>query len=392
VTVPLERNTAISGIGQSEVGRELAASPISLTIDACLEAIADAGLEPRQIDGLATYPGAHVDVPRGFGGPGVAELQDALRLELGWYTGGIELAGPLGAVLEACLAVGAGLAKHVLCFRTVFEGSARKYRGKSEAPKPAVGPMQWVLPFRAYSSASWIAMYAQRHFHQYGTTREQLAQVALTARAHAQKNERAIYRDPMTLEQYLAARPISTPFGLYDCDIPVDGATAVVVSALDEAKALRHPPLRIEAIGTGIRGRPSWDQWSDLTTMAARDAAAMMWSRTSLTPADVDVAELYDGFSFLALAWLEALGFCKPGEGGPFIEDGRRIALDGPLPLNTGGGQLSAGRLHGFGLLHEACIQLRGLGGAHQVSRGPELAVVSAGGGPYAACLLLSAS
>ncbi len=124
--------------------------------------------------------------------------------------------------------------------------------------------------------------------------------------------------------------------------------------------------------------------------MALRDAGAMLWERTDLTPADVDVAQLYDGFSFIALTWLESLGFCGKGEGGPFIEGGKRIALDGEIPLNTNGGQLSGGRLHGYGFLHEACLQLWGEGGARQVPSGPEVAVAAAGGGPLAGCLLLT--
>ena len=186
------------------------------------------------------------------------------------------------------------------------------------------------------------------------------------------------------MDDYFAARMITTPFCLYDCDVPVDGSTAVVVSAVEHAGAVDHPVARVEAVGTALRGRPSWDQWDDMTTMPARDAAAHMWSRTDLRPADVDVAELYDGFRWLAMAWLEALGFCGHGESGPFIEGGKRIALDGELPLNTHGGQLSAGRLHGFGFLHEAVVQLRGDGGDRQVAGGPEVAVVANGGGPVA--------
>ena len=128
--------------------------------------------------------------------------------------------------------------------------------------------------------------------------------------------------------------------------------------------------------------------------MALRDAAAQLFAASELTPADVDVAELYDGFSFIALCWLEALGFCAKGEGGPFVEGATRIALDGDVPLNTQGGQLSAGRLHGYGFLHEAVVQLRGDGGERQVVRRggrlPEVAAVAAGGGPLAGCLLLT--
>jgi acetyl-CoA acetyltransferase len=196
----------------------------------------------------------------------------------------------------------------------------------------------------------------------------------------------------MTLDDYLSARLVSYPLGLYDCDVPADGSTAFVISRADRAGDLRRPPVRIEALGTALRGRPSWDQFDDLTTMALRDAAAMLWERTDLTPADVDVAELYDGFSFITLAWIEALGFCKHGEGGPFLEGGSRIAPDGEIPLNTHGGQLSAGRLHGYGFLHEACVQLWGEGGARQVPGDPEVAVAAAGGGPLAASLLLTTS
>jgi acetyl-CoA acetyltransferase len=194
----------------------------------------------------------------------------------------------------------------------------------------------------------------------------------------------------MSLDDYLSARMITTPFGLYDCDAPVDGSTAVIVSQAAYAKDAPRPAARFEAVGTALRGRPSWDQFDDMTTMSARDAAAAMWERTDLRPGDVDVAELYDGFSFLTLCWLEALGFADRGEGGPFIEGASRIALDGELPLNTNGGQLSAGRLHGFGHIHEAVTQLRGDGGDRQVPKPVELAAVANGGGPIAGCMLLS--
>jgi acetyl-CoA acetyltransferase len=388
----------VTGIGQSQVGRRLGRDPMELTLDACLEAIADAGLDRRDIDGLASYPGGWFG-PRGFAGPSIPELQDALRLELSWYAAGPELPGQLGSVIEAVTAVACGLARHVLCYRTVWEATAQGRGGRAgigsegggggSAGFRAGGSLQWTLPFGAASAAVWIAMFAQRHFHEYGTTREQLAWIALNARRNAGRNPKAIYRDPLDLDDYLAARPISTPFCLYDCDVPADGATAIVVSRADRARDLRRSPLRVEAVGSALRGRPSWDQFDDLTTMAMRDAGAMLWSRTDLRPADVDVAELYDGFSFLALAWLEALGFCGKGEGGPFVEGGTRIALDGELPLNTHGGQLSAGRLHGYGFLHEAALQLWGGGGARQVPGEPRVAVAAAGGGPLGGCLLL---
>ena len=395
-----ERNVCITGVGQSAVGRPLDRKPLALTADACLAAIADAGLTRDDIDGLATYPGGALgNAAPGFAAGGVTEVQELLRLDLDWWNGTAETAGQLGSVITAVGAIAAGFAKHVLCFRTVWEASAQGAGGRrgigtgggggSGVPRFG-GEMQWRLPFGAASAANWIAMMAQRHFHEYGTTREQLAWISLNARRNAALNPAAIYRTPLDMETYLGARMISTPFGLYDCDVPVDGSTAFVVSHVDAARDLRHPPIRVEAVGSALRGRPSWDQFDDLTTMALRDASAMMWERTDLGPADVDVAECYDGFSFIALAWLEALGFCAKGEGGPFIDGGTRIARDGEIPLNTHGGQLSAGRLHGYGFLHEACVQLWGEGGERQVRGDPRVGIAAAGGGPLGGCLLLT--
>lgn len=246
-----------------------------------------------------------------------------------------------------------------------------------------------LLGAHAYSAANWLALHCHRHMYRYGTSKEQLGWVALNARANAAVNPAAVYRDPMTMADYLNARPVSSPFGLFDCDVPVDGSIALVVSPREYGVDAPSRPVAIEAIG-GADGTGGWTQRPDYPTMAAADAAAQMWSRTALRPADVDIAQLYDGFTFLTLAWLEALGLCGVGEGGPFVEGGARIARDGSLPLNTYGGQLSAGRMHGYWVLHEACLQLRGAAGARQVVRRPEVAVVSAGGGPIAGCLLLT--
>lgn len=392
MTEGFERRVVISGIGQSAVGRRLGRTGIDLTVDAALAAIADAGLSVSDIDGLATYPGAGGG-PGGFAGPGSPEVHDAMRLRLNWHSGGIEGPAQMAAVINGSMAVATGLARHVLCYRTVTEATEQGSGGRggigTGVPKIG-GTMQWTIPFRAYSAACWLALNAQRHFHEFGTTRQQLGMIPVNQRRNAGLNPKAIYRDPMTLDDYLSARMITTPFGLYDCDAPVDGSTAVIVSTADYAPDAPHPPARLEAVGTALRGRPSWDQFDDMTTMGARDAAARMWERTDLGPADVDVAELYDGFSFLTLCWLEALGFCGHGEGGPFIEGGQRIALDGDLPLNTNGGQLSAGRLHGFGFIHEAVTQLRGDGGDRQVPPPVEVAAVANGGGPIAGCMLLT--
>lgn len=390
----LERNAAISGIGQSEIGRPLDKSGLELTLDACLKAIADAGLDPKDIDGLASWPGFLDSGTPGMSPVPLLALKDALGLQLNWYCAGSEMPAQTAAVINACAAVATGLARHVICFRTLTEASSQTKERRASVVGSGgsriSGQFQWQIPFRAMSAANWIGMFAQRHFHEFGTTREQLAQIALNDRKNAALNPDAIFRDPLSMEDYLNARTISTPFGLFDCDVPIDGSVAVIISHIDTVKDLKCPSLRVEAVGSALHGKDSWDQFDDLTTMSARDAAKMLWSRTDLKPNDVDVAELYDGFSFLTIAWLEALGFCPHGEGGRFIEGGESIARNGQIPLNTNGGQLSAGRIHGYGLLYEACVQLRGEAGERQV-KDAQVAAVGAGGGPGGSCLLLTA-
>ena len=389
----VDGKAVITGIGQSAVGRRLGRGGLDLAIEAVLLAIEDAGLEPAAIDGIASYPGP-VPAEAGFVGATTHEVRDALGLRTRWYTSGAETAGQLGSVMDAGMVVAAGLADHVVCFRAVNESTAQATVGRAAALTEqfsrASGHLEWRAPFGAPSAANWIAMYAQRYMHDFGLTREQLAQIALNGRRNAARNPKAIYTAPMTLEEYLEVRMISYPLCLFDCDVPCDGATAVIVSRREAAAGLRRPPLTIEAVGSALYERATWDQRIDLTTAAAHDAAAAMWEMTHLSPADVDVAELYDGFSYLTLQWIEALGLCARGEAGRFVEGGARISPEGELPLNTHGGQLSAGRLHGYGFLHEACLQLWGDGGEHQLARQPEVAAVGAGGGPVGGCMLVT--
>ncbi len=385
---PRERRAVISGAAQSEIGRRLYRTGIDLTVEAALRAVADAGLTTADIDGVSTYPG----FGGSFGGAMGAELHEALRLALNWRSSGVETAGPLGAVHNAILAVATGLARHVLVFRTVVEGSGGPLRpggGGGGGPMAgSAGPFQFMIPYGAASAACWVACYARRHMHDYGTTRTQLGAIAINGRANAAANPQAVYTDPMTIDDYLAVRMISDPLCLYDCDVPCDGSTAVVVSHRDHSPDAPAGAVGVNAMGTAIRGRPSWDQFDDLTSMMMRHTAASMWERTELTVDDVDTAQLYDGFSWLTLAWIEAMGFCGKGESGAFVEGGANIGPDGPAPLNTSGGQLSAGRLHGFGHLHEAVMQLRGT--ANVQVPGCEVVAVGAGGGPETGCLLLT--
>lgn len=382
------RNEAyISGVGQSEVGVRLTRSPLLLTLDAVREALAEAGLTIGQIDGVSTYPG-RLSIMPGFSPVGADELIDALGIRATWYAGGGEISSQLGAVVAAATAVRAGLARHVICFRTVYEAAALA-RPAEYGPlrrERVEGNAQWMAPFNALSAATWTAQYAMRHVKRYGLTREQLAQIALTDRANALLNPRALVREALTMDEYLSARMVSTPFCLYDCDRFTDASTVLIVSVGSAVDEVKCTPIRIAAMA-GTVERHSWDQaeW-----VSAYPTGRDLWTRTDYKPADVDTVQLYDGFSFNVITWLEGLGFCEVGEGGRFIEGGRRIALDGDLPLNTGGGQIGGGRLHGFGFAHEAVVQLRGKGGERQISNDPKVAVCTSGGGPLATALLLA--
>lgn len=392
-----EKDTIVSGLGISRIGRRTGIPGPELSMEAVRAAIADAGLTSDDIDGIATFGDT---LPSEV----VAALgNQATDVGVGFGTGGV-----LTPFMSALVAVAEKRARHVLVYRTVqMLGGAMTDGPASPLLSPLANPpveprlagarrklkpfedLDALLAAHAYSAANWVAMHCQRHMALYGTTKEQLGWLAINSRRNAALNPRAAFREPMTMDDYLSARPISTPFGLFDCDIPVDGAVAFVVSHADYAADCPNPAIRVEAVG-GTYGSGGWFHRDDFPKMASVEAAAEMWSRTDLKPSDVDVAEIYDGFTLLTLAWLEALGFCGDGESGPFIEGATRIALDGVLPLNTYGGQLSAGRLHGYWLLHEACLQLRGQAGDRQLARRPEVAVAAAGGGPIAGCMVLT--
>lgn len=392
-----EKHAIVSGIGISRIGRRTGIAGLELTMQAVRAAIIDAGLRPADIDGIATLG----DTPP-------AEVTAVLQIDAADCGSGFGTGGLLSPVMSACRAVAERRARHVVVYRTIqmlggtvpvkqdenapASSLARMFETPEGEPRPAVGAMDDITDLvaaQAYSAANWLALNCRRHMELYGTTKEQLGWIALNGRRNAALNPLAVYRDPMTMADYLGARPVSTPFGLLDCDVPIDGSVAVVVSHAQYATDCPHRAVRVEAIG-GSDGAGGWFHRKDYPKMAMSDAAAQMWSRTEYTPADLDIAQLYDGFTFLTIAWLEALGICGDGGAGPFVEGGARIARDGELPLNTYGGQLSAGRMHGYWALHEGCLQLRGEAGERQVIQRPEVGVVSVGGGPVAGCLLLT--
>ncbi len=387
-----EKRAIVSGIGISTIGRRTGIPGLELTRQSSTEAIADAGLTAKDIDGLSTMGETPLD-----------QAAQALGIEPAYTGGGFETGGLLSPLMSAFIAVATGRARHVLVYRTVQmmpgtipfaedRGEEKDEEEETNRPRPGDNPLMadspTLIAYHAYSAAHWLAMHCRRHMHLYGTTKEQLGWLAVESRRKAALNSLAVYRTPMSLDDYMNARPIAAPFGLLDCDVPVDGSIALVVSHADYAKDCPSRAVHIEAIG-GSPGKGGWYARPDYPKMCSVDAAAELWSRTDLRPKDIDTAQLYDGFTFITLAWLEALGICADGESGPFIEGGERISLTGELPLNTYGGQLSAGRMHGYWVVHEACAQLRGDAGERQIPKQPEVAVAASGGGPFAGAILL---
>ncbi|WP_299572461.1 OB-fold domain-containing protein [uncultured Williamsia sp.] len=382
-----EDDVAITGVGQSRVGRRLMIDPVTLAVDAAERAVADAGLTMDDIDGLSTYPGWG---PTGISEGGIMPLEQSLTIHPTWVNGGGDLPGQNGSIITAMLAVSAGLCRHVLCIRSVWQSTNSAMMRAGEIDPPSGRPegmMESRGPYGAMSPATWIGCQASNYMHRYGVGREVLGAIAVTTRAHAGANPEAVYRDPLTMDEYMSARMVSTPFGLYDCDVPCDGAVAVVVSAIDAVADMDCEPVFVEAVGTQITEPLSWDQGTLHYLPQTIGPAAHLWSRTDLGPDDVDVGCIYDGFTFNALSWIETLGFCGAGEAADLIGDGSGIAVDGTLPLNPHGGQLSAGRLHGYGFVREAVLQLRGRGSGLQVPDA-RVAVATAGGGVPSGAIL----
>lgn len=379
----------VTGVGQSEVGVRLACSPMGLTMDAIRQALDDAGLTFAQIDGVSTYPGkSHGYL--GFSPIGTDEVIETCGIKARWHQGGGEIPAQLSAIAAAADAIRSGHARHVICFRTVYEAAAMSRPDEFPALRRDTvdGAQQWTAPFFAISAACWVAQYATRQMKRHGMTREHLAQIALNANRNAllNPNARNITRKPLTMNEYMEARMVTSPFCLFDCDRFTDCSTVVIVSAGDTLDEVKSTPVRLAASAGSVH-RYSWDQPD---YMACYDTGPDLWAKTDYCPKDVDTVQFYDGFSFFPISWLEAMGFCERGAGHEFVEGGTRIARDGDLPLNTGGGQIGAGRLHGFGFAYEAVLQLRGDAGERQIGGSPKVALATSGGGPLAAALLLA--
>ncbi|MBI3743701.1 MAG: nonspecific lipid-transfer protein [Chloroflexi bacterium] len=375
---PIEDKTAIAGIAWTKISRASGKSVMALAAEACLGAIEDAGLTVRDVDGFVEY--------QSNDSVGTMDVADVLGVpRINWYTdirGGGNYGS--GSVMLAAMAVASGACEVCVVYRALNGRSGHRF-GR-DAPTTQGRREQWMLPYGYMVPPQWLAMWCRTHMAKYGTTYEHLGAIAVTQRHNATLNPRAIFQRPMTMEDYLAARWINDPFRLFDCTAEVDGACAVVVTTAERARSLRHKPVYIKGFAYGTQGRPSWEHWDDMSEMYARYIGQQLWQRTGLTAKDVDVAEIYDCFTYSLLGQLEGYGFCKTGEGGPFCASGA-ISLTGQIPTNTHGGLLSEGYIHGMNHNCEAVSQLRGDAGPRQV-KGARVAMVTGGAGPHGGALI----
>jgi acetyl-CoA acetyltransferase len=384
----LSDKVVVAGVGYSQIGRSTGRSEGSLAVEASKAALDDAGLTPADLDGIAMWPDRVSSV---FEGPSIVYMYRALGLsDVRYYQAMGAGPGQFGAVNGAIHAIVAGVADTVICIRAHLRQEQRFFvPGAGDASRPT-GDLALRAPYGVPAGSPRYALWAQRHAHEYGTTDEHRGAVVLTCRDHAQLNPRAVWNGhPLTMDEYLASDIVASPLRILDCDMPVDGAVALILTRADRAADLRARPVRIHSLGHGNGPTLDSEYWPDMTVMSSRWAADQMWAGTDLGPGDVDVAQLYDGFSSMTLCWLEDLGFVKKGEAGPWFAEGRG-RLGGDLPVCTDGGHLGGGRLHGFGKLAEAVQQLRGECGERQVP-GAEVALACVGGGALATSMLLVA-
>ncbi len=366
------RRVAIAGIALSEVGKVDNATPYALMAQASRRALADAGLRPEHIDGFAST---------GLGTMAPVDVAEYMGLSPRWVDS-TAVGGSSWEVMaaHAADAISAGHADVILLtYGSTARSDLKKGLRTANLDWGARGPMQWEAPY-GHTLISKYAMAARRHMHEYGTTIEQLAEIAVSARHNAANNPEAFAREPITIADVLDGPMIADPFTKLQCCIRSDGAAAVILVAEDRVADLAHKPVWI--LGTGeATSHISMGQWADFTTGPAAPAGAMAFARAGVTPADVDVCELYDAFTYMLLITLEDLGFCGKGEAGPFVESGA-LRLGGALPTNTDGGGLSACHpgQRGLFLIVEAARQLRGQAGERQVPEA-RIACVSGTGG-----------
>lgn len=353
-TTFLRDKTAIVGIGTTEYAKDIGRSELQIALESVSQALEDAGLSAQDVDAIFRFddPGnSELDVARNLGVPN-------LRMwgAIGW--GGGAACAP---VIHAAVAVATGMATVAVAFRARNRGSGGRPWAKTA--QRVVGHNAFEVPYGLVSPVQQNAVMARRYMHEYGATADQFARVAVTQRRHAAHNPRALFRDPITVDDVLSSRTVADPLHLLDCCVETDGACAAVVTTAERARDLKQPPIYISGAAQGMGDRhymmtPFYkDDPFDLPNVyAARD----VYSMAGVGPEEIDVAMLYDVFSPLVLWQLEAYGFCGRGEAGPFVEEGHIDWGEGDLPVNTHGGSLSEAYVHGFNHILEAVRQLRG--------------------------------
>jgi len=375
---------AIAGIGHTDFTANSGTTVLNLALEACRDAVLDAGIDMSEVDGVVSFNFGDsvpsIAVATGLGLP-------AARYAVEFSSGG-NAANLI--VQTAAAAIEAGLATNVLCFRAMNGRSGFRLGGGRDLNSRGI--TQYTAPFGWITYPQAMAMWCRRHMIKYGTTSEQLGTIAVTCRRNAVLNERAMMRVPITLADHQASRMVVDPFHLLDICLESDGACATLVTSAGRAKDLRHKPVYI--MGAAYGGGPNQGddlfdaiRWPDHAHNYAKYIADDLWRSAGVGPEDIDVAEIYDCFTYSVIMQLEGLGFCKEGEGGAFVQNGR-IDRDGELPLNTHGGLLSEAYIHGFNHVIEAVEQLRGAAGSRQVPDA-EIALTTAGAMTCGSALVL---
>ncbi|GAY12158.1 hypothetical protein [Pseudonocardia sp. N23] len=369
---------AVAGVGFSAVERRTSTPLGRFADDAAAAAIADAGLTPDAVDGLATYPTPPFEGAVARSGEDMVDVEHFLQApwarDVGWYSQAGE-GMVTTSVRDAVHALAAGACTTALVWRAMYVPPGT-YGTHSTA---AAGDAAFAAPYGCAGAIPWHALAYRRYLELSGGRREAMAALVVGSRNNANRNPHAVFAGrTMTEQDYLGARMIADPLCLFDCDVPVTAAIALVLTTAERAHDLPRPPVFVAAAAQQTTRREHRLHY----TMGDHVAAGTplvddLWRQSGLGVGDVGVAQLYDGFAPSVLYWLEAAGFCGRGEALDFVQDGR-IAVDGALPVNTGGGSLSQGRMHGMGHLAEAVLQLRRDAGARQVAD-PRAALVLVG-------------
>jgi acetyl-CoA acetyltransferase len=359
MTHPLRDRTAIAGVGYTEFSKNSGVSTLTLALRAIMAALEDAGLSASEVDAVACHRvGDSAQAVLVAQSLGITDL----RYHLDLFGGG---SVSHQVVASAAMAVATGMAETVVCWRAVNARSEFRMGGTGRAAPDTI-EFQYQVPYGYATPPQQFAMFARAYMDEYGIGPEDLGRVAINQRRYAMHSPRAMMRDELTMEDYLASRWIVEPFRLFDCCLETDAAVALVVTSAERARSLARPPVLISAGAYGSGHTLFSNSRSDFGTSAAAQLAPRLYAMGGLSAGEVDVAELYDAFTPLVLIQLEDYGLCPKGEAAGFVADGH-TSSGGPLPVNTHGGHLSEGYVHGLNHVAEAVSQLRGDAGSRQV-------------------------